>query len=328
MAHLPGKSEIIPEAEAARTIRQLAASDAIAWWDLPEERRWWRKNEMALIANYCKWTRRYDPRKRPNYMYIPGHYTIKGVVKYVPHLDIVPASVYTTYSGMPHAWVRWRMETTVKAIGVAGYTIGDDYLKGQKTPVAALELFYGGKKDKPVKIMSPQGAYHDFWQCIVSGARGILVFSYWHKRDKPQYEKNWQVYNRAASQITGKERLGQMILNGKELNTLRCEVTKGPERTEQFVPRGTNLKSLNFPSIDFLAKVWNEHLYIILVNSAEKPVSARVTGLPGDIDKAVVLFENRTVPTKKGSLEMSFGPLGVHILKMPLGTGKPSRSDD
>ena len=53
LAGLPGKTELIPEAEAARTIKQLAASDAIAWWDLPEERRWWYEKEMALIANYA-----------------------------------------------------------------------------------------------------------------------------------------------------------------------------------------------------------------------------------------------------------------------------------
>jgi len=317
LAHLPGKSELIPEAQAAQTIPELAVSNSIAWWDLPEERRWWRTKEMTLIANYCKWTRRYDPKKRPNYMYIPGHYSVEDIAKYVPYLDVIPASVYTTYCGMPHAWVRWRMETTVKAIEFADFKLGANYLKGEKTPVAVLELFYGGKKGNPVKIMTPEGAYHDFWQCIVSGARGILIFSYWHKRDKPQYEKNWQAYCRAASQITGKERLGQMVLYGKKLPGVRCEILKGPRQTREFLPHGTKLDKISFSSIDFLAKAWGKNIYIIVVNSVEETVSVRISGLPDNAAEAVILFKNRMVPIKDEPLMMSLRPLEVSILKVP-----------
>lgn len=317
LAHLPGKSDLIPEAQTAQTIKELAVSHSIAWWDLPEERRWWHKKEMTVIANYCKWTRRYDRKKRPNYMYIPGHYSVEDVAKYVPYLDIIPASVYTTYSGMPHAWVRWRMETTVKAIELAGFKIGSEYLNGEKTPVAVLELFYGGEKTKAVKIMTPKGAYHDFWQCIVSGARGILIFSYWHKRDKPQYEKNWQAYCRAALQITGKKRLGQMVLYGKKLPGVRCEIIKGPRQTQEFIPHGTKLDKISFSSIDYFVKTWKKNIYIVIVNSVEETVSVRISGLPDNIANAVILFKNSTVPIKDKSLVMSLRPLDVNILKLP-----------
>ncbi len=104
LANLPGESEPIPENQAAVIITALAKSDEVAWWNLPEERRYWRAGEKALIANYANWTRKYDPKKRPNYMYIPGHYRTEDVQQYVADLDVIPASAYTTYARQPHAY--------------------------------------------------------------------------------------------------------------------------------------------------------------------------------------------------------------------------------
>lgn len=317
LAGLPGESELIPESDAARAIQSLSGSDSIAWWDFPEERRWWRKHEMALVVNYSRWTRQYDPGKRPNFMYIPGNYSMESVAKYVPYLDIIPASVYTTYGDKPHAWVRWRMESTVRAITEAGYRTGPEYLQEEKTPVAILELFHGAKKKGPTRLMTPAGARHDFWQSIASGAQGILIFSHYHKRDKPQFEANWEVYCEAAAQLTGSEQLGQMILHGEAVKDLKFEVTKGPSVTDFFKPVASKDAEINFPSINLLAKVWRGSLYVILVNSAVEPVNATIMGLPGTATKAAVLFENRSVQLEQGEVAMSFPPLGVHILKIP-----------
>ena len=313
LAKLPGESQPIPKVEAAKTIAALAKSDRVAWWDFPEERRYWRVGEMRLIINYAKWTRKYDPKKRPNYMYIPGHYDAEAVRRYVPYLDIVPASIYTKYMNLPHAWVRWRMETTLQGIKLARAKIGSNYLKGEKTPVAVLELFH----DEEDPLMTPQGAYHDFWQSIVSGAKGILIFSYWHKRDHQTLEKSWQMYNEAAARISGSEQLGSMILYGKEIDSIRFQILAGPKRTNQFAFYDM-MKPISFPSLDLLAKAWNGNIYIIAVNSAEKAISARLIGLPKTTTQATVLFENQTVPALDGVLNANFEPLGVHIFKLAL----------
>ncbi|WP_407889216.1 hypothetical protein [Scytonema sp. NUACC26] len=311
LASLPGESEPLPEAQAAQTISNLARSDRVVWWDFPEERRYWEKGEMALVTNYATWTRKYDPKKRPNYMYIPGHYTAEDVKQYVPYLDIIPASVYTTYVNMPHAWVRWRIETTLKGIHLAHADIGSDYLHGKKTPVAVLELFYEGGKS----IMTSQGAYHDFWQSIVSGARGILIFSYWHKRDHPSLDSVWQTYNRAAQQITGPDQLGSVILHGKELRNVRFEITTGPQQTSQF-KFNDMAQPISFPSVNFLTKVWNNNIYVIAVNSTQEPVVGKFIGLPPKAKQATVLFENNVVPVTDGTFNTRFASLGVHIFKI------------
>lgn len=314
LASLPGKRKPLPEDQVANAIAAVANNTQVAWWEFPEEQRHWREEEMAIVTNYAKWTRQYDPQKRPNYMYIPGHYGAEDVQKYVPYLDIIPASVYTKYMHMPHSWVRWRMETTLKGIELAQAKIGPDYLNGEKTPVAVLELFH----EPGDKVITPEGAYHDFWQSIVSGARGILVYSYFNKRNHPNLERVWQTYNKAAAEITGSEQLGSAILYGKRPNNVNFEIVSGPARTEEFMSYGMK-QPLSYPSIDLLTIDWNKHTYIFAVNSANQPVSTKLTGLPNTTE-ATVLFENRKVPVSNGVLNTSFKPLGVHIFKVPNNT--------
>ena len=319
LVHLPGQDKPIPEAEARAALAALSGNDFVAWWDLPEERRWWRTGEMELITTWFEYTRKFDPKKRPVYMYIPGHYTAEGVSKYVPYLDIVPASVYTTYSRMPHAWVRWRMEETVKGIRMAKADIGKDYLNGQKTPLAVLELFYHQSKDDklpPVRVMTPEGAYHDFWQAIVSGAQGIGVFSYFHRRDLPQYAANWRMYMTAAAQLTGPEQLDRVALHGETVEGVTVSVIGGATRTVEFIPHGTKEKPVSYPAVDLLVKRWNGYIYLFAVNSAEAMSKARFSGLPATAQEAALLFTDKTLPVKEGQLDAEFGPLGVHILKI------------
>ena len=242
-------------------------------------------------------------------MYIPSHYNAEDVRQYVPYLDIIPASVYTKYMQMPHSWVRWRMESTLKGIELAQAQIGSEYLKGEKTPVAVLELFH----EPGNEVITPQGAYHDFWQSIICGARGILVYSYFNKRKHPNLESVWQTYNKAAEEITGSEQLGLAILYGIRSNNVSFEIVSGPARTEEFIPYAME-QPVSYPSINLLTIDWNQNTYIFAVNSANQPVSARLTGLPNTTE-ATVLFENRTIPVSKRVLNTDFQPLGVHIFK-------------
>ena len=164
--------------------------------------------------------------------------------------------------------------------------------------------------------MTPEGAYHDFWQCIVSGARGIAVFSYFHRRDRSEYAATWRMYNKAAAQVSGAEQLGPMILRGEEIANVKAEILAGALRTVEFKPHGNKVPPLSYPSVDLLAKSWNENIYVIAVNSAESWVKARINGLPIKAGEATLLFEEETVPVTDSTLLAEFGPLGVHIFKI------------
>ena len=319
----PVKAEERPmtEQETAAEIAALAAHENLAWWDLPEEQRYWRPDEYDLVKNLSAWTRKYDPRQRPSFMYIPGHYTAEAVAKYVEYLDIIGAGTYTEYSHQPRAWVRWRQEQTIKGIELAGYEVGPDYKNGQKTPIGLPMLFCNPLQ---MGVMIPAEAYHDFWSCIASGAKGIFVFSYWHQRDVPTLKQTWELgYKRAAANLMAAGGLDQAILFGEDIK-LEVEITKGAPRTPTFRPYGVE-EDLSFPSVNVLAKAWQGTLYIVAVSSQERPVSAKISGLPEGIGELEVLFEDRPedkggnkVAVTGGTCEDTFPWLTVHLYKAPL----------
>lgn len=294
----------------------------LGWWDLPEEQRWWKPTEMAIVVNYSDWIRTYDPDQRPVYMYIPSHYSANSVAHYVEYLDIVPASCYT-YGKQPYAWVRWRMEETCKGItnpsdpNFYSYDLGLDYLNDEKTLFGILELYppaSGGV------VRTPEGAYHDFWQCVVSRAQGLGVYSWSYRNDYPEFKRSWDMYCRGASEITGPEQLGDVILNGTLLTSLTVTYNSGATQTPEFVPTLYDANDpdnwFQYPSIDLLYKSRNNYYYLFTVSSATGSCNATISGLPQGATTAKVLFEGRTVPISNGSLRDTWQALGVHIYKI------------
>lgn len=316
LVHLPKASE----QETKTTIESLLGRGPVAWWDLPEEQRYWVEDEYQTIKDLSAWTRKYDLQQHPNFMYNAGHYQAEALAKYVPYLDIIGAGAYTEYSHLPRAWVRWRMEETIRGIKLAGAKIGPDYLHGERTPIGIPMLFYvPGQMD----IISPVEAYHDFYSCLAAGARGILVFSYWHKRDADVLQKSYDAYAKAAAEVSGPEGLGQALLFGEDV-PLGCEITDGPQQTYPFRPVGLK-EDVRFPSVNVLGKRHAGKLFIIAVNSSEQPVKAKLTGLPGQTRELRLPFEKaldqdgrptdqlRKVKVTGGSVEDAFGWLGVHV---------------
>jgi hypothetical protein len=300
------------ESDIATWIGALTANTNIAYWDLPEELRYWMPNEFQVVQDYAAWTRAYDSWQRPNFMYIPGHYTQTDVQQYVPYLDIISASAYADNAHMPHAWVRWRMEETIRGINQAGAVIGSDYLNGEKTPVGVVQLFVG----QGGVIPTANQTYHDFWQLIASGAKGIFVFSYAHRNDgSGVLLPNWNRLREAASQVSGPEQLGPMILYGQPVTNVTLTILSGPQQTASFTPVGYHT-AVQFPSIHLFCQQWNGSNYLIAVNSTDQDVMARFGNLPpAGSDSVTVLFESRTVPINDASLSDSFPAWGVHIYR-------------
>jgi hypothetical protein len=298
------------EGDIADWILALAANANIAYWDLPEELRWWKPDEFQVAQDYAAWTRAYDPWQGPNYMYIPSHYTQNDVQHYVPYLDIISASAYADDAGQPHAWVRWRIEETIRGINQAGAVIGSDYLSGEKTPVGVVQLFIGANGLAPTADQT----HHDFWQLIASGAKGIFVFSYFHRNDHGgALVDNWDRLAEAAAQLSGPEQLDAMILYGQPVTEVATTVLSGPQQTVAFTPAGYSTP-VQFPSIHVFCQQWNGSNYLIAVNSTDQSVTANFANLPpAGFGSASVLFESRTVPIKEGSFTDLFPAWGVHI---------------
>jgi hypothetical protein len=316
LAHLAKGSET----ETKATIEDLVARGPVGWWDFPEEQRYWRADEYQTVKDVFAWTRQHDPQRHPAFMYNAGHYQAEALAKYVPYLDIIGAGTYTEYSHMPRAWVRWRMEETIRGIKLAGAKIGPDYLNGEKTPIGIPMLFY---QPGAFDIISPVEATHDFYSCLASGACGILVFSYWHKRDADVLQKSYEAYAKAAAEVSGPEGLGQALLFGEDV-PLTCEITDGPQQTYAFRPAGLK-EDVCFPSVNVLGKRHQGKLFVIAVNSSERAVKAKIAGLPEQVTQLRLPFEKalgedgkptnqaRVVPVEAGAIADGFGWLGVHV---------------
>jgi len=324
LAPVGTRGAALDEQADKQAIAALSQNQAVAWWDLPEELRYWREDEWAKVTNLSAWTRELDPRRRPNYMYLPGHYGPEAIARYVPYLDIIGTGCYTEYVHQPRSWVRWRIETQIEAIERAGFTVGRDYLHGQRVPIGVLMMFY---EEGNFGVITAVEAYHDFYSAICAGARGIFIFSYWHKRDTAPLQETYEAYAKAAGEISGPEQLGKVFLFGEPYSGAGFQVTSGPAMGAPFKPYGYD-HELRYPSVNVRALKWNGDLYVLAVSSAEQGIKGHLTGLPEGATEAQALFETvktegaegttspRRLPITDGALEDSFGWLGVHIYKI------------
>jgi len=315
-----GNAVAWPQPNVETWIQSLATNTNIGWWDLPEELLPWISGQMQVLSNYTAWSRLYDPEKRPTYEYTENTMAATDIASIITNVDIVAMSCYCEAMQMPHAWVRYKVQDSgIEGAVMAGKTLGSNYLSGQKTVIADLYC----ATNSTGLVATPAECYHDVWSAIASGAQGIALFAYWHAiHDTPSLTNNLQQYNIAASQITGPQQIGKMILYGAANPNVTNTITSGPTRTVTFNPPGLSsgnlppdLSSTNvsYPSLNVLCKTWSDEICIIAVNSASSTVGANITNLPVANATAVLPFETNSVTVTNGSISATFPAWGVHI---------------
>jgi autotransporter-associated beta strand protein len=301
-----------PQSQVRAWIQGSAASNNIAWWDMPEEMRSWKPTEVQLLKDYRAWVQLYDTNSpRPTFEYTPNARTLTNQLGVVSNVDIVGVSCYCEFASQPHAWVRYKVaEAGVHAVALAGATLGSNYLAGQKTVVGVLYLADPGTGQLP----APEQSYHDVWSAIASGAQGISVWAYWHGlNDNPALTNNLNQFNLAASQISGSE-IGQVVLFGARYPNVSFAVTAGPTNTESFQP-GDGY-TWQYPSLNVLCATWSSNVYVIAVNSTSDSLAAVITNLPATTGSASLPFELRSLPVSGNGFADTFRPWGVHVYKL------------
>ncbi|MEM7571874.1 MAG: right-handed parallel beta-helix repeat-containing protein [Bacteroidota bacterium] len=307
---LPNTRSARPEATTIDEIQQQARNANLVWWDLPEELRYWRPEEMDIVREYTALTRLHDPYQRPNFMYIPGLYDSEAIENYVPYLDILPASAYPVWQEQPHAYVRWSVERTRQAITDAGYTEGPNYLDGEKTVMAILEMF-PDPADTGFEL-SGVGTRHDYWLSLACGARGVLAFSHFYRDQSPALSEVWDALN-AANATLRNSGIDQILLEGDPVDLL-ATVVSGPALGPSMDVDGIQVQ---YPSIKLSAtRDSNGDLYVIAVNSASEAVD--FTFGPDWVGGITVedLETGVTTTEISATLQRNLLPLGVAVLKL------------
>lgn len=259
-------------------VEAVAGHREIAWWYLaPEELRYWRKNEMTYLEVATDAIRQADPLKRPIWMYDPNHRNAAALAHTVKHLDICGKGMYTNYSGQGESrvWVRWTIEQEVKAVELANQSA---------IPIAVPEMF----QEPPEELlpMIPTWVRHDVYLSLMSGARGIVVFSGWRRSKFPAFDRYIEAYSRCSREINGPLNLGQVFLFGERRSDVRVCVIRGPSKVAT-----AHKEPVEFPSVAILDVAHGKNRYLFLANSSNEPVQVEVEGLPSAGIFAKNLFE-------------------------------------
>jgi len=268
--------------QIAEQVRPAIGHDEIAWWYLtPEELRYWRSNEIEYLEVAAQTIRETDPQRRPVWMYDPNHRDAAGLAKTAVHLDLCGKGMYTNYAGQRESriWVRWTIQQEIEALRMA---------RPSAAPIAVPEMF----QQPPDELlpMIPRWARHDLYLSLVSGAKGVVVFSGWRRPKFPAFDAYYQAYAACARELNGELGLGQVFLFGRPRNDLQVEVLTGPKELVLSGRYGEGPGAPKYSAVSSLDVSYGSSRYLFLVNSANEPVRAAVRGLPAEALEAVALF--------------------------------------
>jgi hypothetical protein len=288
-------------------VKKHAANRNIAWWTLaPEELRYWQKNEYTYLQKAVKAIHESDPLKRPVYMYSPGHRNGKALANVTKYLDIIGKGCYTNYSSQKNSriWVRWTMEQELEAIKLTG--------RKNVVPILLPEMFQEPKPEE-VKLI-PAWVRHDTYLGLVSGAKGVLIFSLWPRKKFPSHPVYLNAFCKVASEISGKAGLGRVFLFGEARNDLKLNISSGPATAECKV-RIRKIKTFTYPSISFANIAYKKERYLVAVNSTEQKVKAEFSGFPVKIAAFNAFNCKAAAGPVNGKLKLEFKPYEVIALK-------------
>ncbi len=284
--------------ELTRQVTAVADDPRIVAWDLkPEELRPWRKNEME----YLEFAAKADPLKRPIYHYVPGHASAKRMVPIAPWIDLLGKGMYTNYSSMKDSrvWCRWTIEQEVAAIKEAN---------SSAIPLSVPEMFQQPTVEELPKI--PAWVRHDVYLSLVSGAKGVVVFSLRERHNFDAWEAYYQAYQQVGKELLGEKKLGDVFLFGEKQDDLTLKVTKGPAQVTMSYPSGGVKEPISYPSVAHLNTAYGDARYLFLVNSANEAVSIEVDGIPSSA-KAENLFDSGSPEISEGKIKADLQPYEV-----------------
>ena len=288
-------------------VNQVASRHEIAVWNLAnEELRYWRPDEMRWLRVAAAACHAADPLHRPVMMYDPNHRTAAALARTVRYLDFSSKGMYANSSGFTRnrVWIRWSVEQEVAACALAN---------PQAIPVSVLWMAQD-PKDPAEDERIPAWTRHDVYLSLVTGAKGILVWSGWNRRRGFQrtFKKYYRGYAAAAKELTGDLGLGQVFLFGQHQHDLHVRVLAGPPiLTVQY-----QKQSVTYPSVSHLDIAFGDSRWLFLVNSAEREVRVGEEGLPSDSVLVEDALDDGFSPSAvQGTLEVSLPPLGVHALQ-------------
>lgn len=239
------------------------------WYLANEEPRFWRADEMSWLDQSSNAIRTHDPGGRPVMVYEPNHRIAEELAQTAAHVDAIAKGSYADMVGMQYqrAWIRWSAEQLVAAAA------STDTL-----PVAVLLMFEDQQSPADVAAIHDR-ARHDVFLSLMSGAKGILVYSGYNSR--PGFQRDFQAfydgYASAARDLNLDKNLAEVFLFGEDRTAPAIDIVAGPATLSFDFRDATH----TYPSVSSLAKSIHGRTFLFLVNSANQPVTVDIGGVPG-----------------------------------------------
>jgi hypothetical protein len=292
--------------ETAAIVNAFKTNRHVAMWDIePEELRAWLPAELHYLELVASVIRSNDPSRRPIFMYEPNHRDAVSLAKTVACQDICAKGSYTDVfqDGLfvhDRVWVRWSMEQELKAIASAN-------------PAAQpwIVLWMAGDPVPGEVGLIRDRCRHDAYLGLVMGGKGIQIWSGARARrgfSSKAFEAFFEGYLSVARDLNGPLHLAPVFLFGQQRLKPSVKITDGPASL-QMVCQGTN----SYPSVAWLCATHHGAEYLVIVNSAEEPVTAAINGVPPV--KREDVFAGGSAPTPGGSFSLTLPPLAVRAFR-------------
>jgi len=257
------------------------------------------RDHPALLAWYLndELPRKYIQRLTERYKLVkeldPNHpalivlYQVKELKHYLPTTDVLGTD--------PYPLRRWPISMVGEWTKLTRKAAGDDRAIWMVPQAHNLSIY----RTDNTKNTDPSPTLDEMrcmaYQCLVNGANGLIFYSFFDlKRDPLGFESRW----------TDVKKLGEEI---KSLVPVLLSTEKPPK--VQLVSGSKH--------IQYSTKRHNGKLYIIAVNTSQEEQDAEFI-ISGEMDRAGVLFEDRSLAVKTYRIADNFQPIAVHVYEMEI----------
>lgn len=299
MPDIAAATELL-RAEVASAVKQTGIG---AWALSTEELRHWRPAEMQWLEQATAIIRNSDPLKRPIFMYEPNHRGTESLVKTSRYLDLIAKGAYANHVGMQskRTWVRWSVEQAVEAAK-----------QSSNIPIAVLWMARDQETPEDIAAIR-KWARHDVYLSLVTGAKGIIVWSGFNKRPgfRRHFRDFYEGYLSAAHDLNIDPGLGRVFLRGITGTDITASVTYGPA-TQKFRYRD---KKYTYPTISIKQLRLDDQHYLFVVNSASEACRVQLKGLPDN--RSILNALTKQPATIAADGEISMTAYDVQIFTWP-----------
>jgi hypothetical protein len=263
--------------QIAGQVREVVADPVLdartgAWYLTAEELRYWKPAERRLLELASQAVAREDPQHRPFFSYQPGHADADRLGQLLDVQDAVEVGAYPNYSGADHQRiiVRYVMEQMTSA------AVGNS----DKKILPALEMFES--RDNPLapgdRERLPTLTMHDAMVAVANGASGFLIWSFGMRGGFVSYDEYFDAWANTVRTIraTG---LDKVVESGVVRPEITATVTGGPASLELHLPDPVYPRTV-LPAVSIRAWTLDGMVYVLVVNSAEDPVTVTLNNLP------------------------------------------------